>query len=707
MGNGGAVLFRFSPEAIQDLDANAQAVVTLLLDLPLVAEDELVPISPCDENLTKAGLKNAAKLGLTDSQPLSYLRSKPVLRTSLNMTGLQSIDSPEPTWHHEGNLCELLARLPEVEAYYQLLGKVHGLRRFGSFNWLSGVEPGAAATFERGWCVFRYFGGRMSEADVRHRLSRIAIDILKLRDGPDVPWPNLFLFPTDGPWLEHLLRKTLRYFPRFIDRTFVWNAEADLPLDIWADPSKGSGAIHQPVWLRDTGNHPWQVRLETSPWAHNGSTAARKIMRLLNERGRVSKTMLKAEFREGPGGRGVQHTLKELMELGLVELYIPAETAEPEVNNSPVRDVGGTVAQDSQEGREGKVKKRRVSARVREKSYRLARKGAALMRRLNGAPVNRVMSTQRESDRRRKNEAKHERLLEVVEKAFKMAGYDTAEGLLSWDRYGHLGFIAPDAIVLLPDGQCIPVEVELSLSGEMGVKRKVLKYGRAVHQYPLFLVVARDDALERDIHTAGNSAERRLGIFTTTEARLKERGAFGQGTWSDYGVARTLRKTPDGRRLTPEERLLRRLVATLNFGGMKITADDKEGESHCDCGCVSPRYSLDFPTGINGIQEAHFLLDFRDLWKPGASKEVRHILQEHASRKLAILAVVRTIRAEKALQELGLDTVPTPFMLTTTRHRLEKHGAFGEETWSLYGEADCIGPYRLKIDPRILRGSGG
>ena len=104
--------------------------------------------------------------------------------------------------------------------------------------------------------------------------------------------------------------------------------------------------------------------------------------------------------------------------------------------------------------------------------------------------------------------------------------------------------IDPDAVILvesLRDRSWHYLEVELSDVSYRAILPRCAKYASAQRRdsFPV-LVVCPTDTAECNWHRAGREFDRPPRLLTTTLARLKEGGVFGEQVWSSYGEDATI-----------------------------------------------------------------------------------------------------------------------------------------------------------------------
>ena len=192
---------------------------------------------------------------------------------------------------------------------------------------------------------------------------------------------------------------------------------------------------------------------------------------------------------EGPGDRGVQHTVALLRDFGLMSSW-----------------------------KDGKKSRFRVTREAFNLLATMDRtKWDEPWRRLEMARWNNLGKVQ-----------KHEHgLLDLVGELM-VAGYPVAPGWHAWEYLGDEGGIKPDAAVYLKDGpfgaRWYHLEYELSARSLKRIRRKLRGFNsnRRENDWPLLVVCATDKA-EKNFQEA--ATEMNIALATTTVGRLRKFGA--------------------------------------------------------------------------------------------------------------------------------------------------------------------------------------
>ena len=486
-----------------DLSQPALAVINSLLTLPLSTIDDLVHMTGIPARRVRPAIDELKGAGLVECAVLAWTVKRLVRRWYLTREGLEGFRLGEPTWHHEGNLGEMLFRLPQVESFYPMAWAVEGLGRPQTFQWLAGVSLDAAVRYEEGWAGFLWSGLRESEGHIANRLGSLGQDLLGLAATGQLPWPATLCFAVSDPWQGELVRRAARLFSEIRDRMSVWCVAEEGPPRVVADPQAGRGWIHQPVDLRAVGGWSWAKRLESSPWTKPGNVATDIVLAAVDQWPGLPTGMAKEALGEGRSGRSAQRCLSKLLDLGLVERQEDEHSY----------------------------------------CYFLTSGGYQRLTRRDGVPPVKAKGERERAENRMRREPKHEQGLRSLMGQFMAAGLATAVGSRSWEHLGEDGAIAPDGLVRLnrcPYGPTWAyVEYELSARGQRRVAEKLRGYlaGRRQDRWPV-LFVCWNAGAEAVFHQVGR--EHRLPMLTATIDRLEKSGPFGNQTWSMYGQPATI-----------------------------------------------------------------------------------------------------------------------------------------------------------------------
>ena len=522
------------PDESRPLSEDAARLLAILWTLPLAGQSDLLPVLRWAPARFSVAIEELESAGLIGSAYLAWTVKQLTQRLWIQEEGQRWLEIDRPTWHDPGNLCELLARLPLVENFYPLVGRVDGLGNFQTFQWLSGLSHDADVRYEDGWVALFWSGVTEQESELRKRLMGFGEDVLThaATDEQSRPWPSGFFFVAEDPWQKEVVMRVVRRFPEIWSATTVWDmTDGDAPR-MEADPRKGGGWIRQEVWKRREGAWPWRRRLESSPWAREDAFIMGRMLSAVSQWVLFPTSLGRALLREGTSSRGAQKTLSALRDLGLLQ----SEKRRTLVEEAIEKGKGTPEEKDR--------KKRRASRQLgkkREFLYSPTNAGfERLTRRDGGAGIN-ARAKRESAAKLLARQPQHEREVWWVSEQLTLAGFLTVPGTRSYEQLGPDGATAPDVIVLLHGGQFGTTwaygEVELSARTPERVKDKAEAFGSPRRQdgFLLMMVCGTSEA-EQLFHQVGNDGVNpRIFMVTTTLERIRKFGILGDETWSFYG----------------------------------------------------------------------------------------------------------------------------------------------------------------------------
>ena len=261
------VRFPFKEEL--GLSPRAREILSMLPPLVLFTISDLAALTRLSHRVVRAAIEELERNELIGCDQLAWTLKRGERRWFLPDRALQAFEDLGRTWHEEGNLVELLARLPQPEWFYQVAGSVEGLGRLELFQWLAGVSLDAAVRYESGWVALLWSGFMASETQIVKRLEKLGEHLPDLAATADAPWPALFFCVVTDRWQGELFLRAARHFPKISDRLSIFCLSDGSRSGVMA-PLDSRGWVYQRVRRRGTGGWPWKKRIETSPWAEPG-----------------------------------------------------------------------------------------------------------------------------------------------------------------------------------------------------------------------------------------------------------------------------------------------------------------------------------------------------------------------------------------------------------------------------------------------------
>ena len=479
------------------VSAGAQEVLSVLLHAPLGSAGDLGAMVGNENSGMYARLRELREADLVDCLWIGWSRNA-VQRWWVTDHGLEVVGAWGTTWHHEFPRCRLLERLPMVEWFYKVAGRLSDeLGGVQSFQWLGGVSFDAVVRCEEGWGVLLWSGLLENERRVVKRLEKLGGELDELGGGDRKAWPSVICFVVVDEWQREVVLRAARLF-RLEEMVAVWCVSDEswrAPVSVGA----GVGRVHKRVEIKDTGQWGWGRRVGEGLFSLEKSMLSARVMDVVSQWPGASLRLVR-EVIGLKDSREVQRACRALWKAGMVEREWDA----------------------------GMYR------------YVIGGKGFHLLARRDGV-VN-VMSQFRKympGWMDRKNMKRHEQGVMDLVREFMEGGVPAAAGWRSWEHLGGSGGIAPDAMVYLkesPYGEGWHyVEYERSARGEFRIFRKLRGYGSVRRQdsWPVVAVVWNDE-VEGIFHDVG--LERNVPMVTATLDRLTEHGALGNDKcWQNYG----------------------------------------------------------------------------------------------------------------------------------------------------------------------------
>ena len=473
-------------------------VLRAYFEMPLGATKDVLRVTGLPYRVVHQAENALENANMLASDKLGW-GCRAISRRYLPPEGLRALEITGPTWHDEGNRCLLLGRLPLVQAFYSLAGRVLGIGQFTSFQWITESGFDAVAHYENGWIALLWSGPMEKESVLGARVQGLWRDFSVLAATEISPWPAKLCFVVYDQWQQVLVERVLRKAGLPPANWDIWCLANGACPDVMVEP-ESRGLIYQPVSRRGTGAWPWERRVEAFPWA-TGQVTIANLMDDLAQWSKLDPKWMRRAYGEGENNRTIYRTLEKMEQLKLAtksggrksSIYSPTNRT---YNILSLRD---GVNHSWVEANQGPTRIDRHDA--------LERKGM-LEFRVGGCPIAR--------------------------------GTRNTEEIGKEDMGKKGGGIAPDAMAYLGESPYGPgwanVEVELSAIGETRIKKKLggpaSRRLRQDNHYTL--AVCKNDRAEEAFQTVGRRL--RIQLLTTTVARLQRHGPLDNyNCWSRYG----------------------------------------------------------------------------------------------------------------------------------------------------------------------------
>ena len=243
-----------------EVSAGAREVLAGLLHAPLGSANDVMAVLGASSSAVYGWLRELRDAGLADSVLLGWSR-KSAQRWWITEHGLEVVGAWGTTWHHESPRCRLLERLPMVETFYQVAGRLgEDFGGVSGFQWVGGVSFDAVVRCREGWAVLMWSGMMESERRVLRRLERLGGELDILGGQERQAWPSVVCFVVLDEWQKEVVLRAARKL-RLEEMVSLW-CVAD---DSWVGavrPGSGVGRVHKRVDIRGMGAWGWERRVD-------------------------------------------------------------------------------------------------------------------------------------------------------------------------------------------------------------------------------------------------------------------------------------------------------------------------------------------------------------------------------------------------------------------------------------------------------------
>ncbi len=556
------------------LDDGDLRVLLVLADMPLAnAADVTWGLHETAERRVRDRLDRLREQGMVDSARLSFLGPR-AERYWLTEQAQVQLEIQGASWNQPGCLMRQLERLSAVEWLYPAAGRITGMGRFQSFQWVDSRSFDAAVQYEEGWAVLFWMGLLRSEKGIASRLKALGRDLEELASGHPQPRPGLLCFVVIDLWEGELVRRVVGRLG--MEEWVAIMCVQDGSRHGAVRPTHSWGWVRQPVYRRTESWDAWRKRLRESWFSEEGNSDPRELLRrvrpalreAMGDRHAADRWVNRArrELRglEGPGdcipwlrraqaGLKAEGLARAAAIVGRVAGFLedpgpPADTARLLLGITEWSGMSTAFAQvvlgEGPTGRRaqrtllrmldwGMVRRWRDDKAMR---YQVTRKALEVLAVMDRTNADAAWSTLRMDDWTSGLVSEpHQYGVMDVAGQFLAAGCPVAAGWRENLPMGFSGGIVPDWMVLLSTTPLLPGwyygEYERSAQDTDPVTKKLTGFNSPfrVNSWSVLVITADDDA-EKVFHRVGGGMG--LRMLTTTIDRARKHGVAGAaGCW--------------------------------------------------------------------------------------------------------------------------------------------------------------------------------